>query len=272
MQIKNNMELQNITQQACAAALKAGAYIRQESFKLNEIQIEEKDFNSLVSHVDKTAEMMLVEALQKITPDCGFLTEEDTIKIEGKSIEWIIDPLDGTTNFLFGIPAYAISLGLRIDGKLKAGMVYEINRDEMFFAYENGGAFLNNKSIHVSERKTLAESLLATGFPYYDYSGMEQYLEVLKQLMLGSRGLRRIGSAAVDLAYTACGRFDGFFEYGLHSWDVAGGVVIIQEAGGLVTDFSGGENYLFGKEIIAANQSIYFELQSIINKYFLVKE
>lgn len=260
------MNLKEIVFRANDIVLQTGAFIREESAKIHQIVIEEKDLNSLVSYVDKTAEMQLVEGLQKLIPDCGFLTEENTTTIAGKAIEWIIDPLDGTTNFLYGIPAFSISIGLRVNEKLVAGIIYEINRNELFYAYENGGAFLNGNTIHVSARKTLKESLLATGFPYYDFSGMNNYIEALKVLMRGSRGLRRIGSAAIDLAYVACGRFDGFFEYSLNPWDVAGGAIIIHEAGGKVTDYSGGENFLFGKEIIATNGSVHNELMEVLNR------
>jgi myo-inositol-1(or 4)-monophosphatase len=262
------MNLKEIVLQANDIVLQTGAFIREESAKIHQIVIEEKDLNSLVSYVDKTAEMQLVEGLQKLIPDCGFLTEENTTTIAGKAIEWIIDPLDGTTNFLYGIPAFSISIGLRVEGKLVAGIIYEINRNELFYAYENGGAFLNGNTIHVSARKTLKECLLATGFPYYDFSGMNNYIEALKVLMRGSRGLRRIGSAAIDLAYVACGRFDGFFEYSLNPWDVAGGAIIIHEAGGKVTDYSGGNNYLFGKEIIATNGLIHEELRYVLTQSF----
>jgi len=262
------MQLEKIIEQANKAVLQTGIFIREQSQQIHNIEIEEKDLNSLVSFVDKTAEIQLAESFQIITPGCGFLTEENTIRIEGKEIEWIIDPLDGTTNFLYGIPAFSISIGLRIEEKLRGGIIYEVSGNELFYAYYSGGAFLNNKRIAVSQRSKLKECLLATGFPYYDFSGMDNYLNTLKQLMKGSRGLRRIGSAAIDLAYVACGRFDGFFEYSLNPWDVAGGAVIIAEAGGMVTDFSGGDNFLFGKEIIASNKLIHEELTQILKQNF----
>jgi myo-inositol-1(or 4)-monophosphatase len=262
------MNYRKIIEQANEAVLRTGIFIREQSQQIHTIEIEEKELNSLVSFVDKTAEIQLVESFQHITPGCGFLTEENTICIEDKEIEWIIDPLDGTTNFLYGIPAFSISIGLRANKKLVGGIIYEISGNELFYAYESGGAFLNNKSISVSSRKSLKQCLLATGFPYYDFSGMDNYLNALKQLMHGSRGLRRIGSAAIDLAYVACGRFDGFFEYSLHPWDVAGGALIIQEAGGTVTDFEGGSDFLFGKEIIASNGLIHEELKQVLGNNF----
>lgn len=262
------MQLSSLCENASAAILETGKFIREQAHRLHEITIEIKDINSLVSYVDREAEKQLVTALGKLLPDAGFLTEEDTPNSEGKTWQWIIDPLDGTTNFLYGIPCFSISVGLKRDDKLVLGIIYEINDNELFSAWENGGAFLNNNRIHVSQRKLLNQSLLATGFPYYDFTSMGKYLKSFSYLMQNSRGIRRLGSAAVDLAYVACGRFDGFFEYSLNPWDVAGGAVIVQEAGGKVIDFSGGENYLFGKEIIASNPFITKDLQKILQKDF----
>ena len=149
------------------------------------------------------------------------------------------------------------------------GIVYEINRDELFYAWENSKAFLNGKEIHVKQNKELSKSLLATGFPYYDFKIMQKYLETLHVLMKETQGMRRMGSAAVDLAYVACGRFDGFFEYGLHAWDVAGGAYIVQQAGGKLSDFSGDENYIFGKEIIASSTNLYEPFFRVVNKKFI---
>lgn len=261
-------QLETLCQQACVIVLQAGAFIRNASENRSKIEIEEKDHNSLVSYVDKTAENMLVEGLSKLLPDAGLITEEETEDITGREWEWIIDPLDGTTNFLYDIPAYSVSVGLRHNQQLVAGIVYEVNRNEMFYAWKDGGAYLNNKRIYVSDRPSLDLCLMATGFPYADYSMVPGYLKTLEDLMHGTRGLRRMGSAAVDLAYVACGRFDGFFEYSLSPWDVAGGAVLVQEAGGKVSDFSGEDNYLFGREIIACNPHIYSSLQAMIQKNF----
>lgn len=262
------MHLQTLAEKAGSIILNTGNFIREQSHRLHEITIEEKDLNSLVSYVDRKAEEQLVLELRKLLPEAGFITEEDTPDEAGKTWEWIIDPLDGTTNFLYGVPCFSISVGLRREGKLVAGIIYEVNLNELFVAWENGGAFLNKKKIHVSARKNLRESLLATGFPYYDFSRMESYLKSFIYLMEHSRGIRRLGSAAVDLAYVACGRFDGFFEYSLNPWDVAAGVVIVKEAGGTVIDFSGGENYLFGREIIASNTFLTADLMKALNHHF----
>jgi len=250
------MDLSTICHNANQLAERTGRFIRQELGRVSSGQIEEKSLNSLVSYVDKEAETQLVEGLSQLVPSSVFLTEEDTVKNEEGELRWIIDPLDGTTNFLFQLPIFAISLALEREGEIVLGIVYEINRQECFYAWKGGGAFLNGNPIQVSNRPTLSESLLATGFPYYDYERTQAYLKVLEQLMQNSRGIRRFGSAAVDLAYVACGRFDGFFEYSLQPWDVAGGSLIVQEAGGTITDFSGGDNWLHGQELIAANGKI----------------
>jgi len=239
-----------------------------ESAKFNEDSVEIKSFNQLVSYVDKTAEEILVKGLQHILPEAGFITEEQTIVTTQQEWMWVIDPLDGTTNFVHGVPVFSISVGLLKNGIPVSGVVFELNRNEMFSAFENGGAFMNNEKIHVSKKQKLEDCLLATGFPYYDYTIMLQYLNVLHELMKGTRGMRRLGSAAVDLAYVACGRFDGFFEYGLNAWDVTGGALIVKEAGGIVTDFKGGNDYLFGKAIIASTPEILNEFSSIIQKNF----
>ncbi len=254
---------------AAELVLKAGQFIRQESLHSNDIVIEEKDRNSLVSYVDKQAEQMLVEGLLKLIPDAGLITEEDTTDITGREWEWIIDPLDGTTNFLHDIPAYSVSVGLRHNEQLVMGFVYEVNRAELFSALKGDGAKMNNRAIHISKRAPLANALMATGFPYTDFSGINAYMDSLRHLMQCCRGLRRMGSAAVDLAYVANGRFDGFFEHGLNPWDVAGGIIIIQEAGGLVSDFGGTDNYLFGRQIIASSPQIHQELLDCVGKRFL---
>lgn len=260
--------LSSIYSNAAGLVLKAGQFIEQESTHTETITIEEKDRNSLVSYVDKQAEKMLVEGLLQLIPNAGLITEEDTADIHGREWEWIIDPLDGTTNFLHSLPAYSVSVGLRHNEQLVMGLVYEVNRKELFSALKGNGAKMNNRAIQVSKRSPLANALMATGFPYTDYSNLDAYMDSLRHLMRCSRGVRRMGSAAVDLAYVACGRFDGFFEYGLSPWDVAGGAIIIQEAGGIITDFGGGDNYLFGKELIASSPQIHAELLDCIGKRF----
>jgi myo-inositol-1(or 4)-monophosphatase len=251
-----------------AATRLTGNFIRKESLGFNADSIEFKGLNDLVSYVDKQAEKQLVKNLSKILPEAGFTTEEDTINTKGEIFDWIIDPLDGTTNFIHGIPTYAISIALYEHGQPIIGVVYEINRGEMFSAYKGGGAFLNNKPIHVSKRTSLSESLLATGFPYYQFDKQPQYMQLFSNLMQKCHGLRRIGSAAVDLAYVACGRFDAFFEYNLNSWDVAAGAFLVQEAGGMVMNFKGGQEFLETREILAGNGLIQNEILELMEQHF----
>ncbi len=258
------MNLSSLCENVCSVAKSAGDFIRSESQKFAPSDVELKGRNNLVSYVDKKSEEMIVSALDKLLPGSGFITEENTVDANQKEITWIIDPLDGTTNFVHKLPCYCVSIGMLVNGKLSLGVIYELNLDEMFYGYDGGKAMLNGKSIKVSSTKTLADSLIATGFPYTDYSQMNPYIEIFRHLMLNSRGLRRMGSAAVDLAYVACGRFDSFYEYGLNAWDVAAGAFLVQLAGGKNSDFSGGENFLFGKEIITSNGLTHAEMLGAI--------
>lgn len=262
------MELATLTQKVIDIAKKVGAFIRQESQSFNHEHIEYKGLNDLVSYVDKTAEVQLVIGLSKLIPSAGFVTEEKTINKVGEHYTWIIDPLDGTTNFIHGIPTFAISIALQLNDELVLGVIYEINRDECFYAWKNGGAYLNDCTIRTSKIPHLSNTLLATGFPYYDFRKQEPYLKLFQELMQKCHGLRRIGSAAVDLAYVACGRFDGYFEYNLNAWDVAAGIVIVKEAGGDIIDFSGGNQPIELREIVATNSHISAELLAIIKAYF----
>jgi myo-inositol-1(or 4)-monophosphatase len=262
------MNAEVICKQACDITRQVGAFIRTEGPSFSMDKVEEKSMNQLVSYVDKTAEERLVEGLRQIFPEAGFITEEQTVVSEEKEYVWVIDPLDGTTNFIHAIPVYSISIGLLKDKKPVMGIVYEVNRDEMFYAWEGSKAYLNGREIRVKQNPSLAKSLLATGFPYYDFDGMDAYLRALQHFMRHTQGMRRLGSAAVDLAYVACGRFDGYFEYGLSPWDVAGGTFIVQQAGGKVTDFKGGDNCIFGRSIVASSAALYPEFYEVINREF----
>jgi len=246
-----------------------GNFIRKEAMQFDANKIEYKGLNDMVSYVDKTAEQKLVQNLEKLIPDAGFITEEKTISREGKIYKWIIDPLDGTTNFIHGIPAYGISVALYEDALPVLGVVYELNRGEMFYSYKGGMAFLNKKEIQVSVNPDLKSSLLATGFPYYQFDKQPQYLKLLEEMMQKSHGVRRIGAAAIDLVYTACGRFDAFFEFNLQQWDFAAGCFIVQQAGGEVFDFSGGNEYFTKREILATNGKLTTEMLEAIKRHFL---
>ena len=216
-----------------------------QGFDIN--RTEKKGLNDFVSYVDKGSEKMLVERLSLLLPEAGFVTEEGTSKKIGLKYCWVIDPLDGTTNFLHGFHPYAISIALREYDEVIAGVVHEVGGNETFTAWKDGGAWLNGRKIHVSEAARLADSLIATGFPYSDFSGLEAYMNCLSYFCKHTHGIRRLGSAAIDLAYVACGRFEAFYEYGLHPWDIAAGMLLVREAGGRVSDFSGNEKNLTGE-------------------------
>ncbi len=260
----NHTEEINYLRTLCAEvgiiARNTGEFIRKEVDRLQLSQVETKSLHNFVTYVDKTAEEQLVEKLQALLPEAGFIVEENTIEQQDKEYQWIVDPLDGTTNFIHRVPVFSISIALMHRKEIVLAVVYEINHNECFWAVKCGGAFLNNEPIKVSKAATVHESLLATGFPYYDYSRLDQYMELFTWCLRNSHGVRRLGSAAVDLAYVACGRFEGFFEYSLSPWDVAAGSLLVQEAGGKVTDFSGGDHFVFGREIMATNHKIADEL------------
>ena len=237
----------------CDIARSAGKFMAEERKNFDPLRIETKGLHDLVSYVDRTSEQRIIAGLREVLPESGFIAEEGTSTKQGERYNWVIDPLDGTTNFIQGVPVYAVSIGLMEYDELVLGVVYEVGRDECFYAWKDGGAFLNGNPIKVSERNDIHDALLATGFPYNDFSKLDEYLELLKWTMTNARGVRRLGSAATDLAYVACGRFDSFWEYDLKPWDVAAGALIVKEAGGVVTDFSGKNDYIFGGEIIASN-------------------
>jgi myo-inositol-1(or 4)-monophosphatase len=262
------MDFEKHCLQVIDIAKNAGAFIRTERGKFVSEKIETKGKNDFVSYVDKTAEMLIVDGLKNVIAEAGFIAEEGTNKNKGAIYNWIIDPLDGTTNFIHGMPCFAISIGLLREQQLVLGVIYEINLDECFYAWENAPAYLNGTIIKVSDTNKLSDALLATGFPYYDYKHLKSYMALFEYYMQHTHGLRRLGSAATDLAYVACGRFEAFYEYGLQPWDVAAGAFIVQQAGGCVCDFSGGNNYLFGKEIIASNKNCFEEMKQTLKQHF----
>jgi myo-inositol-1(or 4)-monophosphatase len=263
------MQLKQIINQVIEVSKEAGQFIRQERITFDPDKIEYKGLNDLVSYVDKTAEQKIVAGLEKIFPEAGFITEEKTKNRLGERYNWVIDPLDGTTNFIHGLPTYSVSIALQEYDKPILGVVYEINQDECFYAHQDAPAYLNGKEIKVSNILSLEKSLIATGFPYYDFSKQPAYINLFTELMKSCHGLRRIGSAAVDLAYTACGRFEAFYEYNLNTWDIAAGIVIVQQAGGEVVNFKGGEEVFNNRQLLATNTKITKEMLDYINKYFL---
>ena len=263
------MQLEKVTQQVIEIAKEAGAFIREQRKTFSAAHIEFKGINDMVSYVDKKAEEIIVAALQELLPEAGFITEEKTINKTGERFNWIIDPLDGTTNFIHGLPVYSVSIALQEYDELVIGVVYEINLHECFYAWKSSPAFLNGKVIKVSNSATIGDSLLATGFPYYDFSKQPAYIALFTELMKSCHGLRRLGSAAVDLAYTACGRFDGYYEYNLNPWDVAAGILIVRQAGGDVMNFNGGEECLKSRELLATNGKITADMLETIQKHFI---
>jgi myo-inositol-1(or 4)-monophosphatase len=261
------MNLKVICKEIEKAARDAAAFIKQEAAVFDINCTERKGLNDFVSYVDKGAEKLLVERLSSILPDAGFITEEGTSTKVGVRYCWVIDPLDGTTNFLHGFYPYAVSIGLMEDNDVIAGVVHEVGKNETFTAWKDGGAWLNGKPVHVSKVATLADSLIATGLPYSDFHRLDPYMESLTYLCRHSQGIRRLGSAATDLAYVACGRFEGFYEYGLHPWDIAAGIVLVREAGGQVSDFSGNVNNLRGDEIVASSGLVFSEFLESVSRF-----
>lgn len=261
------MNLPSITSAVEAIAKEAGAFLRTQQATFSRERVSLKSLNALVSDVDENTERLIVDRLSALLPEAGFLTEEETTSQDlEKEWVWIIDPLDGTTNFVHGLPIYSVSIALKHKEDLVVGVVYEVGMDECFSAYSGGGARLNGQSIQVTETETLKDSLLATGFPYYDFEHLDGFQNTLATFYTSTRGLRRIGTAAVDLAYTACGRFDGYFEYGLSPWDVAAGIVLVSEAGGIISDFSGGSEVIASKSIVATNKRLYPSVFEVVRK------
>ncbi|HKL39523.1 MAG TPA: inositol monophosphatase family protein, partial [Cryomorphaceae bacterium] len=236
-----------------------------ESIKASEIEMKSGK-NDLVSRADKEAERRFVEFLRNVLPEAGYIAEEGTGE-RAEKYNWIIDPLDGTTNYLFGIPCYCTSVALWKEGEILLGVIYDPERDECFSAAKGLGAFLNDNPIKVSGQKDMGLALLATGFPYNNKGRQMEYLKILAEVNSKSRGIRRLGAAAVDMAYVACGRFEGFYEYGLNAWDVAAGAIIIEEAGGKVSDFYGKDNYLFGSTLVCDNGLMHDELVELVKEW-----
>jgi myo-inositol-1(or 4)-monophosphatase len=247
------------------AARKVGRGLIRDFGEIENLQVSMKGPADFVTTADKRTETKLVEELLKARPGYCFLTEE-TGPIEGpdKSHRFIIDPIDGTMNFLHSIPHFAISIALEREGQLVSGVVYNPVTDEMYVAEKGAGAFLNDKRLRVAARKKLNEIVLATGIPFLGREGHETFVGELGQVMAATGGVRRFGAASLDLAYVAAGRFDGFWERGLAPWDVAAGIVLVREAGGVVTDLGGGADMLFGGTILASNEHLHAPVLKLI--------
>jgi myo-inositol-1(or 4)-monophosphatase len=263
------MELEKLTGKVADICRETGKWIKEESDNLYGEDIESKGKHNYVTYVDKRSEEMLVEKLTSLLPGSGILAEEGSVSESSTGYRWIIDPLDGTTNYIHQIPSYSVSVGLEHDHEIISGVVFEPNLDECFTAFRGGESMLNGRPIRVSGSQQLTEALLATGFPYLLADQFEPYLGLFKELVYSTRGIRRLGSAALDLAYVACGRFDGFYEFGLNPWDVAAGSLIVKQAGGMVSDFHGNADYLHNRQIVTSNGKIHDDLLGVINRYFL---
>lgn len=250
---------------AVKAARKAGAIIVRHIDQLDQLTVEVKGRNDFVSAVDKLAEEEIIYTIQDTYPDHAILGEESGSQGDS-DYQWIIDPLDGTTNFLHGYPQYAVSIAIAHKGAVEHGVIFDPLRNELFVASRGGGARLNDIRIRVSKANALQRALIGTGFPFRHNKNIDGYFEYLKAVMQNSHGIRRAGSAALDLAYVACGRLDGFWESDLSPWDIAAGSLLIQEAGGLVSDFDGNDRFLDSGNIIAANPKIFIALTKIIRK------
>ncbi len=248
---------------AVKAARRAGSIINRASQNIDMLKVEHKSYNDFVSEVDKASESAILEILLDAYPDHAIMAEESGAKGESE-YEWIIDPLDGTTNFLHGVPQYAISIALAHKGTVTQAVVYDPVHNDLYTATRGSGAFLNDRRIRVSKRTRLEEALIGTGFPFRDFSHLEPYIAIFRELVQKTSGLRRPGSASLDLASVAAGRFDGFWEFGLSPWDIAAGTLLVTEAGGLVGDLEGEAGYLSSGNIVAGTPRIFAQLLQVI--------
>lgn len=263
------MHLPHSSQQAVFdLVISVGKFQLAEFVRFDRGSIEEKGLNDLVSYVDRESEIRLREGLQDILPGSGMIGEEYGAETGNGKYDWIIDPLDGTTNFTQGLPVFCVSVGLKYEDRIVFGVIYDPNRDELFHAIQDGGAYINGKPIRVASKPELRASVLATGFPYTVFDRMPAYMAALGDMMVSSRGVRRMGAAAIDLAWVACGRYDYFFEAGLNVWDVAAGGLLVLEAGGVVSGFLPGQDWLFGRFIAAGNPIIHGQAAEILRKRF----
>jgi myo-inositol-1(or 4)-monophosphatase len=258
---------------AVRAARRAGRIINRASLDLDQLQVARKQRNDFVTEVDHASEQAIIETLLTAYPDHAILAEESGHNA-GKGVAkgfheadhlWVIDPLDGTTNFIHGFPQYAISIALMQRGVVTQAVVYDPNRDELFTASKGSGAFLNDRRIRVSKRTRLDEALVGTGFPYRQLDHIDEYLHMFKMVTERAAAVRRPGAAALDLAYVACGRYDAFFEFGLAPWDVAAGSLLITEAGGLVGNFAGDSDYIFTEQVVAAAPKVFAAMLNLLN-------
>lgn len=262
------MDFTLLLDEVLTVTAEAADFIHSQAGKVEDQQVESKSRNSLVSYVDKQAEKILVQGLSKLIAGAGFITEEETVTQLQSEYTWIIDPLDGTTNFLQQIPVYAVSIGLMHEDQIILGVVSDVERKETFYAWKGGGAWCNGKQIHVSAKTEVLDAVIATGFPYSSNKVLPQLTSLFDYFLKNARGIRRLGSAAIDLAYVACGRFDAYYETTLNPWDIAGGIIIVEEAGGLVTGFSGKKDMLETGNLVAAPRQLHQPVMNNIKTFF----
>lgn len=262
--------MQPMLNTAVKAARRAAAIINRASFDLDRVKVTEKQHNDFVTEVDQAAEQAIIEVLKTAYPDHAVLAEESgasaNLNDENENV-WIIDPLDGTTNFIHGFPQYCVSIALQQRGQITQGVVYDPTRNELFTASKGAGAYLNDKRIRVARRDKIADALIGTGFPFRTSEGIDNYIGMFRVMTEKCAGLRRPGAAALDLAYVAAGRFDGFFEKGLKPWDVAAGSLLITEAGGIVGNFVGESDYLYKGDTIAASPKIFAQMVTLLSPF-----
>ena len=249
---------------AVKAARRAGSVITRASQDLNALTVRSKTYNDFVSEVDHTAEQTIIETLLDAYPTHSILAEESGAQGSDADNVWIIDPLDGTTNFLHGFPQYGISIALQQRGQITQAVIFDPNRNDLFTATKGRGAYLNDRRIRVSNRAKLQDSIIGTGFPFRDFQHLNAYVAMFRDMVKKTSGLRRPGSAALDLAYVAAGWFDGFFEIELSQWDIAAGGLLVTEAGGLVGDFQGNEGWLESGNIVAANPKVFAQVLQVL--------
>lgn len=251
---------------AVRAARRAAAIIQRASNNLDLISPEKKGHNDFVSEVDRAAEQAIIETILEAYPKHAILAEESGSHGDSEYV-WIVDPLDGTTNFLHGFPQYAVSIALMHKGVITQGVVYDPCRNDLFTATRGVGAFLNDRRLRVSKVRELSDALVGTGFPYTDFKNLDTYQAIFRDMTQKAGGVRRPGAAALDLAYVACGRFDGFFEFGLKQCDLAAGSLLVTEAGGLVTDFHGEEGYFESGNVLCGNPRVFGQMLQVIRQH-----
>ena len=251
---------------AVKAARKAGSIIARSSFDLDKLTVRSKRHNDFVSEVDHAAEEAIIGTLREAYPKHGFLAEESGADNPKAEYVWVIDPLDGTTNFLHGFPQYCVSIALLHKGVASQAVVFDPNRNELFTATRGSGAYLNDRRIRVSKTDRLDDALIGTGFPFREVDKIDEYLRMFKNVTCTSSGIRRPGAAALDLAWVAAGRIDGFWELGLSPWDMAAGALLIREAGGLVGDLAGEERYMASGNIVATNAKLFAAMLKLLHK------